>query len=32
MYAKSNDIVTFDFEWPWKVKVKAIQISKPYIL
>ncbi len=25
MYGDSNDIITFDLEWPWKVKFKVTQ-------
>ncbi len=31
MYGESNDIITFDLEWPWKAKIKVTQISKAYI-
>ncbi len=30
-YGESNGIVKFDLEWPWKFKVKATQILKPYV-
>ncbi len=31
MYGESNDTVTFDLEWPWKVKFEVAQILKAYI-
>ncbi len=29
MYSEPNDLITFNLEWPWKVKCKVTQISKP---
>ncbi len=30
-YGESNATLTYDLEWPCKVKVKANQISQPYV-
>ncbi len=31
IYGESSDTMTFDIEWPWKVKVKVTQVLKSYI-
>ena len=31
LYRESTGAMTFDFGWPWKDKVRIIEISKFYI-